>query len=1625
MSYKIKLDDDLDYYETGSPVYTADEKIRITSADTTSDFLNNKLIAGSNIILSVSGAGGDERLIIDSSGGGVSLVDSVFSRTGDVVATQDDYTWAQIDKTTSDIIDITTRNHSGLSNVGSYAHPVIDSHIDDTSIHFTDGSIVHTYNNENISGIKIFNQFPQCTQVPSSGLQLVNKTYVDAFAQGLTPKAAVRVATTTNIDISGEQIIDTINVVSGNRVLVKDQTDSITNGIYNCLSGPGTIWTRSTDYDEDAEVTAGTYTIVLEGNANDNTQWVQYNINPKVGGSAINFRMLPQIEVYTASQGVKKVDYDFQSLLTYSGISLFNGSLFTPTDNSTIGLTNGSLYVRPSGITNTELIGSININKIQYGTPNEIVATNTAGSSLQFKTLVAGDNMTITNAGSTVTFASTGGAGSATSDYIYMTEILHSHPASSFTWTNMPSGGIPEASSYFRRKVNLTGAQEYRLVVNQAVAGATNAKLRTRYSTDNATYLDIGNESNIGDLAVGAGTGVKVGAWEDLVAGAKQDVWISLFGYSGDQVADPQWRQMEVQFKVNSSIQDIGSSSVMTKECVFHSHPASALAWTNMPSGGITEFLSNVYHRKKVDLTGTTQFRIGVNQSVAGYTTSVLDAQYSLNNSTYYQLASTSGAGELNVGSGLGVKYGAWANIVGGAQQDAWIRLVGMSGNQVADPAWRQVWLEFKQFINVSGLISNDVYNTPLEDSSGSIYLRYDSNFTNTNGSLVLTNNYLTNVTGSVPIEIIGSNNVNLRYETGLALNNGSLIINGSQINHLQLQNIGTNTHAVIDTHIENNRIHALDGGSRGQMYFLSGAPASGSNIITNLYLGASGTTLRSDGTYPLWDAIAGTPGGSSYAFNSPLENDGTGSVYLRYTTNLALTNGSLNILDSVWQPSGAYQISGLYYNTTTTPLEEVNGSGIVLRWDTGLTLSNGSLIVNTEALDHAALTNLNWDVAEHVINTNLNPDTNGARDIGSPLYWKNIYFTGSLSDGTNAVTPQQIGSHFNNNLRHTPGSQNYGDIYFCSGIQITATKEVVSLGIGASGTVLKSNGGFPDWGTVVGGTGSIYTFIVPLENNIVGGEEGSIYLRYTTTLVLLNGSLAVSGTWQPSGLYAPSGAYQPSGLYQASGLYQPSGVYHNNVSQPLAEVNESGVAFRYETGLTLSNGSLIVNGSQISHTQLLNLSGTSSNPHPQYWLTYGIAGNQTYYGGTARDNNLDIYASRTDTGDGNGGMANLRGNNAQGNDGLNGYNGGDANLYAGVGTDGAPNGNGGNGGNNGIIAGQGGNGTALNGNGGFGGTLNFLAGGGGNGATLIGQGGQGGNTTISAGIGGRADNLGTGGQGGELVLQPGNGGDSLNGTGGNGANLNLNAGTGGNGAGGNGLNGEIIFNAQGNALRPVQDLGDDIGKTNRRVKHLFVGGSFSDGTDYYTLNELAASGTGLSSISGNYPIKIVNGSHVSLLYSNNFNLANGSVLTPNFIPGLSNSKAWLSGTAQLAITGKTIIPFNVELWDTNSEMVGSRFTAKSNGFYQVNSQFNFDVDGANHTFIVTLERDGAILELFNFVPCWTDDLGYNISTLVYCGSNSYLELFGETTGGTNTFLENDNASKSFWSVFKICGSPY
>lgn len=90
----------------------------------------------------------------------------------------------------------------------------------------------------------------------SSGLAAV------VAAADYTVIAAVRVATTANITLSGLQTVDGVTLAAGDRVLVKDQTTGSANGIYVAASG---AWSRASDFDAAGEVVTGAYVPVQAG----------------------------------------------------------------------------------------------------------------------------------------------------------------------------------------------------------------------------------------------------------------------------------------------------------------------------------------------------------------------------------------------------------------------------------------------------------------------------------------------------------------------------------------------------------------------------------------------------------------------------------------------------------------------------------------------------------------------------------------------------------------------------------------------------------------------------------------------------------------------------------------------------------------------------------------------------------------------------------------------------------------------------------------------------------------------------------------------------------------------------------------------------------------------------------------------------------------------------------------------------------------------------------------------------------------------------------------------------------------------------------------------------------------
>lgn len=103
----------------------------------------------------------------------------------------------------------------------------------------------------------------------------------------LAIKTAVRVATVGAIALTGLQTIDGIALAAGDRVLVKDQADQTTNGIYAASSGN---WQRTVDAANNSQWANGCQVLVNFGTANRQTVFVLSATDPIVlDASALAF----------------------------------------------------------------------------------------------------------------------------------------------------------------------------------------------------------------------------------------------------------------------------------------------------------------------------------------------------------------------------------------------------------------------------------------------------------------------------------------------------------------------------------------------------------------------------------------------------------------------------------------------------------------------------------------------------------------------------------------------------------------------------------------------------------------------------------------------------------------------------------------------------------------------------------------------------------------------------------------------------------------------------------------------------------------------------------------------------------------------------------------------------------------------------------------------------------------------------------------------------------------------------------------------------------------------------------------------------------------------------------------
>lgn len=250
---------------------------------------------------------------------------------------------------------------------------------------------------------------------------LVNKSYVDAVANGLDVKASVKVATTANLaatynngngtltaSSNGAISVDGVTLSVNDRILVKDQTTQTQNGFYKVTAtgsgGAAFVLTRTPDADAASELTGGAFTFVEEGTANaDNGFVLTTNGTPTLGTTNITFEQFSGAGQISAGAGLTKTGNTIDVVGTADKITV-----------SANALTIASTYVGQSSITT---LGTITTG-VWNGTA---IAATSGGTGL---TSIAKGSVLVANSANTLSALDGGGSNDGVLFYTSSSDTL-------------------------------------------------------------------------------------------------------------------------------------------------------------------------------------------------------------------------------------------------------------------------------------------------------------------------------------------------------------------------------------------------------------------------------------------------------------------------------------------------------------------------------------------------------------------------------------------------------------------------------------------------------------------------------------------------------------------------------------------------------------------------------------------------------------------------------------------------------------------------------------------------------------------------------------------------------------------------------------------------------------------------------------------------------------------------------------------------------------------------------------------------------------------------------------------------------------------------------------------------
>jgi hypothetical protein len=258
------------------------------------------------------------------------------------------------------------------------------------------------------------------TAAPTGPTDIANKQYVDFYAAGLSWKAPVNAATTANITLSGLQTIDTVSLVAGNTVLVKNQSTAANNGIYTVAAG---AWTRSPGADVWDEF-LGAIVFVLSGSQTGTAWFCTAQPGGTLGVTAINWSNFSVASSYTAGTGLTLAGTQFS--ITPVGTAGTYGSassvpvFVTNASGQVSSVTNTAIAIANTQVSGLGTMSTQNSNSVTItgGTINGTTVGATTAAAVTGTTITANTQFTGAGTGLTGTASSLsigGNAATATS----------------------------------------------------------------------------------------------------------------------------------------------------------------------------------------------------------------------------------------------------------------------------------------------------------------------------------------------------------------------------------------------------------------------------------------------------------------------------------------------------------------------------------------------------------------------------------------------------------------------------------------------------------------------------------------------------------------------------------------------------------------------------------------------------------------------------------------------------------------------------------------------------------------------------------------------------------------------------------------------------------------------------------------------------------------------------------------------------------------------------------------------------------------------------------------------------------------------------------------------------------